>query len=103
MTTIEINADDLAAIGHNSGNKKLKDVNGVAAERLQSFIDRIERLLEEKAALVSDIRDIYLEAKSSGFDPKVIRAIITMRKADPDTLAEFEMLLDTYKLALGLG
>lgn len=101
MTTTE--ADDLAAIGHNSGNKKLKDVNGVAAERLQSFIDRYERLSEEKAAIASDQKDIMLEAKSSGFDPRVIRAIITLRKADPDTVAEFEALLDVYKLALNMG
>lgn len=89
---------DAPTIGHNSG----KTVNGVAADRLQSFIDRYERLAEEKAAIASDQKDLMQEAKSSGFDPKVIRAIITLRKADPDTLAEFEILLDTYKIALGM-
>lgn len=91
--------EELPGAGHNSG----KVVNGVAADRLTSLIARIERMDEERKAISADIKDIYLEAKSAGFNVKVIRAIITLRKADPDTVEEFEMLLDTYKLALGMG
>jgi len=80
--------------GHNSV--------AVAADRLRSLIERIERLEEEKKALSSDIRDIYAEAKSGGFDPKVMRKLIALRKMDADELEEQEMLLDTYRHSLGM-
>jgi uncharacterized protein (UPF0335 family) len=76
---------------------------GIAADRLKSFIERIERLEEEKAGLSSDIRDIYAEAKGTGFDAKVMRQIVRLRKMDAADRKEQEQLLDLYKQAIGLG
>ena len=76
--------------------------SGVAAERLKSFIERIERLEEEKAALTSDIREIYSEAKGTGFDTKVMRQIVRLRKMEEADRQEMQAILDTYKKALGL-
>ena len=75
---------------------------GIAADRLRSLIDRIERLEEERKALGSDIKDIYAEAKSAGFDIKVIRQLIRIRKQEPADVEEQEMLLDVYRRALGM-
>jgi uncharacterized protein (UPF0335 family) len=75
---------------------------GVAGDHLKSFIERIERLEEEKKALADDIRDVYSEAKANGFDVKVMRQIVKIRKMDKDELDEQEALLDTYLLALGM-
>lgn len=80
----------------------MADVGGIAGERLRSFIDRIERLEEEKAALAADIREVYSEAKGNGFDTKIMRQVIRLRKLDRDDLAEQETLLDLYKRALGM-
>jgi uncharacterized protein (UPF0335 family) len=77
-------------------------VGGIAADRLRSIIERIERLEEERKALASDIKDIYSEAKSAGFDVKVIRAIIRIRKQEPAEVEEQESLLDVYRRALGM-
>jgi len=74
----------------------------LAAERLQSIVDRIERLTEEKKALAEDIKDIFLEAKSAGFDPKVLRQLIRIRAQEPAEVEEQESLLDTYRRALGM-
>ena len=74
---------------------------GVAAERLRSFIQRIERLEEEKAGLAQDIREVYAEAKGEGFDTKVLRKIIGLRKKDPQERREEEELLELYLSALG--
>ena len=74
----------------------------IAADQLRSFIERIERLEEEKAALSSDIREVYAELKGSGFEPKTVREIVRLRKLDSNELLEQEALLDTYKLALGM-
>ena len=76
---------------------------GIAADRLKSFIERIERLEEEKAGLSSDIRDIYAEAKGTGFDTKVMRQIVRLRKMDAADRKEQEQLLDLYKQAIGLA
>lgn len=76
------------------------DVGGIAADRLRSLIERIERLEEEKKAIGSDIRDIYAEAKSAGFDTKIMRAIIKLRKMNASDRDEQEFLLDTYRKAL---
>jgi uncharacterized protein (UPF0335 family) len=78
------------------------DVGGVAADQLRSIIDRVERLEEEKKALAEDIKDIYAEAKGNGFDTKVIRKIISMRKRDRAELDEEETLLEIYLRALGM-
>lgn len=82
-------------IGHNS-------VTSVAAAQLKSIVERIERLEEEKAGIGSDIRDVYAEAKGTGYDVKALRTIVRLRKQDPDQRAEQETILDTYKSALGM-
>ncbi len=75
---------------------------GIAADRLRSIIERIERLEEERKALGSDINDIYAEAKSAGFDVKVLRQLISIRKKEPAEVEEQESLLDIYRRALGM-
>ena len=74
----------------------------VAGDRLRSIIDRIERLEEERKALGSDIKDIYSEAKSAGFDVKVLRQLIRIRKQEPSEIEEQETLLDVYRRAIGM-
>ena len=78
------------------------EVGGIAADRLRSIIERCERLEEEKKALSSDIKDIMAEAKSAGFDVKVIRQVIRMRRQEPAEVEEQETLLDLYRRALGM-
>lgn len=78
------------------------EVGGIAVDRLRSLIERIERLEEEKSALGSDIRDIFAEAKSAGFDAKIMRTIIKLRKMNAADRDEQEFLLDTYKKALDI-
>lgn len=73
----------------------------VSAERLRSFVERVERLEEEKKALSSDIKDIFAEAKSAGFDVKVLRQLIKERKLEPSEVDQQETLLDVYRRALG--
>ena len=80
----------------------MPDVGGVAVERLKSFIERIERLEEEKLALSGDIKEVYAEAKGTGFEPKIMRQIIKIRKMDKEEVDEEESLLDLYKRALGM-
>ncbi len=80
----------------------MTDVGGIAGDRLKSLIERIERLEEEKRALGEDIKEVYAEAKGTGFDPKIMRQIIRIRKRDKDDLDEEESLLDIYKRALGM-
>src|SRR5580692_10410962 len=80
----------------------MADVGGVAGDRLKSFIERIERLEEEKKALAEDIKEVFAEAKGTGFDIKIMRQIIKIRKMDKDDLDEQEALLDTYMRALGM-
>lgn len=77
-------------------------VGGIAADRLRSIIERVERLEEERKALASDIKDIFAEAKGAGFDVRVIKAIIAIRKQEPAEVEEQETLLDIYRRALGL-
>jgi len=74
----------------------------VAGDRLRSIVDRIERLEEERKALGSDIKDIYGEAKSAGFDVKVLRQLIRIRKEEPADVEEQETLLDVYRRAIGM-
>lgn len=75
----------------------------VSNEQLRLFIERIERLEEEKKGVADDVRDVYSEAKSQGYDAKIMRQIVRLRKMSNDDRAEMEALLDTYKSALGLG
>jgi uncharacterized protein (UPF0335 family) len=74
-----------------------------AKDQLKAFVERIERLEEEKKAIADDIRDVYAEAKAVGYDAKIMRQIVRLRKMKPDDRAEMEAILDTYKAALGLG
>ena len=80
----------------------MTDVGGIASERLQSFVERLERLEEEKAALSEDIKEVYSEAKSGGFDIKIMRQIVRLRKMNTADRREHEELLDLYKNALGM-
>ncbi len=73
----------------------------IAAGRLRSFIERIERLIEEKKSLLEDIKEVYMEAKGNGFDVKAIKAIIKLRSTDPDQRVELETIIDLYLSALG--
>ena len=73
-----------------------------AKDQLKAFVERIERLEEEKKALADDIKDVFGEAKSMGFDVKALRAIIRMRKEDTDERKEHEAILETYMHALGM-
>ena len=77
-------------------------VGTIAADRLRSLIERIERLEEERKTLGSDIKDIYAEAKSVGFDVAVLRTIIQLRRKEPAEVEEQETLLDVYRRALGM-
>jgi uncharacterized protein (UPF0335 family) len=72
-------------------------------DRLRLLIERIERLEEEKKGIADDIRDVYMEAKAVGYDPKIMRQIVRLRKMKPDDRSEQDMLLETYKNALGMG
>ena len=80
----------------------MKKSGGIAADRLRSFLERIERLEEEKAGLTADIREVYAEAMGSGFDTKVMRQIVRLRKMDSADRQEQEALLEVYRRAIGL-
>ena len=74
----------------------------VSDEQLRLFIERIERLVEEQKGIADDIRDVYLEAKSQGYDPKIMRKIVRLRKIPAHDRKEMEALLDVYASALGM-
>ena len=76
---------------------------GVAADELKQFIERIERLEEEKAGIAGDIKEIYAEAKGNGFDTKAMRKLISLRKKDFDKRKEEEAILELYMQALGMA
>ena len=77
--------------------------SGFAKEHLRSFIDRIERLEEERSALPADIRAVYSEAKGTGLDTRIMRQVVRLRKLDKADLQEQEALLDLYKRAMGMA
>lgn len=81
----------MTTIGHNAGE-----------QHLRLLIERIERLEEEKKGIGDDIKDVYNEAKATGYDAKIMRQIVRLRKMKPDDRREMEALVDTYKSALGL-
>lgn len=87
-----------------AGGDAAQDPNkgNIAADRLKSVVERIERLEEERKSLAADIKDIYAEAKSAGFDVKVLRQLIRMRKQAPAEIEEQETMLDVYRRALGM-
>ena len=74
----------------------------VAADQLRLFIERIERLEEEKRTMAEDVRDVYSEAKANGYDTKTMRAIVRLRRMETHTRQEMDALLETYRAALGL-
>ena len=81
----------------------MADVGGIAADRLRTLIERIERLEEEKAALATDLREVYAEAKANGFDTKALKAVVRIRKQDENKRKEEEAVLVTYLHALGMA
>jgi uncharacterized protein (UPF0335 family) len=76
--------------------------DNVAADQLRLFIERIERLEEEKKGIADDVKDVYLEAKSNGYDVKTMRAIVRLRRMEKNARDEADALLETYRAALGL-
>lgn len=93
-------------IGHNSGEQEIGEgADGVtiAAGQLRAFLERIERLEEEKATIADDIKEVFAEAKGAGFDTKVLRVIVRLRKQDQAERKEFESLVELYKAALGMA
>jgi uncharacterized protein (UPF0335 family) len=94
-----------AVPGNNSAKPVTQEeiqAGGVAIERLRSIVERIERLEEERKALGSDIKDIYAEAKSAGYEVAVLRQLIQIRKKDANEVEEQETMLDVYRRALGM-
>lgn len=83
-------------------NFNMATIAGIAAGRLRSFVERIERLEEEKQALTNDIREVYSEAKGAGFDVKVLRHVVRLRKMDANDRSQMEAVLDVYKRALDM-
>lgn len=83
-------------------DEKNNIIGGIDVNRLTSLIERIERLEEEKVAISSDIRDIFAEAKSAGFDVKIMRAVLKLRKMNAADRDEQEFLIETYRKALGI-
>ncbi|MFA4994732.1 MAG: DUF2312 domain-containing protein [Bdellovibrionales bacterium] len=87
-------------MGHES--KEHENSGGVSGERLRSFIKRIEKLEEDKAAVSEDLKEVYAEAKGTGFDVKTIRLIVRLRKVELEKRRESEELLELYKAAIGM-
>ncbi len=80
----------------------MSDPSGIAAEQLRAFIERIERLEEEKQVISDDIKDVYAEAKGNGYDVKILRKVVSLRKKQPHEREEEEAVLDLYLHALGM-
>ncbi|MCO6185047.1 DUF2312 domain-containing protein [Rhizobium sp. L1K21] len=80
----------------------MTDAHGIARDQLRAFIERIERLEEEKKTIADDIKDVYGEAKGMGYDTKIMRKVISLRKKDAQERMEEEAVLDTYLMALGM-
>jgi uncharacterized protein (UPF0335 family) len=81
---------------------RMDDINPSTAGQLKAFIERIERLEEEKRQIADDIKDVYAEAKGTGFDAKILRKIVSLRRQDANERREQEEILDTYLRALGM-
>lgn len=80
----------------------MAEIGGIAADRLRTVVERIERLEEEKAAITADIREVYAEAKGAGFNAKIVRQIVRLRRLDQADRREEEAMLELYKRALDL-
>ena len=85
-------------IGHNSGDSSYR----VTADELRSFIERVEKLEDDKSLIATDIKEVYAEAKARGYDTKILRKIIALRKRDRDDIAEEQAVLSMYAEALGM-
>lgn len=102
--------DKAPSIGHNSGDEDDDDFLNTSEKRMKRAVDkrlvqlfeRIERLEEEKKGIQDDIKDVYAEAKSIGYDAKIMKSIAKLRKMKPDDLREMDALLETYRAAVGL-
>lgn len=81
----------------------MTEVGGIAADQLASYVERIERLEEEKANLMADIKEVYGEAKALGYDVKILRQIIRLRKMEDHERTEQEEILEVYERALGMS
>ncbi len=101
LSSWRANAQKRVTPGH--GHNSRRAAAGVTDDRLRLLVERIERLEEEKKGIADDIRDVYGEAKAIGYDARIMRQIVKLRKMKPDDRAEMEAILDTYKAALGLG
>lgn len=107
-TTPPATIDDLRkavdTIKRDSGERRAGRASGntVAGDQLRAFVERVERLEDEKKTIAEDIKEVYGEAKAMGFDPKVLRRVIAIRKQDEAQRMEFEAILDTYLHALGM-
>jgi uncharacterized protein (UPF0335 family) len=80
----------------------MSDAHGVARDQLRAFVERIERLEEEKKTIADDIKDVYGEAKGMGFDTKILKKVVALRKKDEQERMEEDAILDTYLHALGM-
>lgn len=100
----EIDQDDEIESAPANSNKKPKPgtVGGITPDQLKQYLERIEHLEQSKAAIAYDIREVYAEAKGSGFEPKIMRHIIRLRKMDPEQRQEQQELLDLYMHAVGM-
>ncbi|WP_413207995.1 DUF2312 domain-containing protein [Rhodospirillum sp. A1_3_36] len=90
--------DDFPEAGSDDG----QDIGGITADQLRSYVERIERLEEEKKAIADDIKCVFVEAKGNGFDAKILRKVVNLRKQDPQDLAEEEEILSLYRRAVGV-
>ena len=95
-----IDLDSMVIAGSGNG---MAEAGGIAGERLRSLIKRIERLEEERATIAADIREVYAEGKAAGFDVKIMRRVIRLRKMEKADRDEQETLLDLYLRAIGMG
>jgi len=93
----------MALLRRDHGDSENMADHGIARDQLRAFIERIERLEEEKKSVSEDIKEVYAEAKGSGFDTKVMRQIVRIRKQDRNERAEQEAILDLYLHALGMA
>ena len=96
-------AKNVANFPNNENNEEeTREVGGVAGKRLLAFLERVERLEDEKSELAEDIKEVYAEAKGVGFDVKIMRRIVKLRKMDTEKRQEEDELLDLYKSAIGM-
>ncbi|MDG6094149.1 DUF2312 domain-containing protein [Acetobacter sp. AN02] len=102
MSDTPFDIDEAASSRARQAADPESNVGGIAADRLMSIIERIERLEEERKALGDDIKDIFSESKSAGFDVPTIKQLLRLRKKDPSEIEEQETLLDIYRRAIGM-